>query len=73
MNSVTPNAPQAATELSGVQNLLDSCKVPGANKAAIPTEVAIPPQADPHHEAVIPQEPSLGMPLLELRQVGVQV
>ncbi len=82
MNSVTPNAPQAATEvmgtsgplgspeLRGTPELLDSSRVTGTHEAAIPTEVAIPPQADPHHEAVIPQEPSLGMPLLELRQVS---
>ena len=82
MNSMTPNAPQASTEMMGTPGplgspglrdtpeLLDSPKVTGTHEAAMPPEVAIPPQANPHHEAVIPQEPSPGTPLLELRQVS---
>ena len=112
MNSVTPNAPQAATEvmgtsgplgspeLRGTPELLDSSKVTGTHEtamppevvtqdeaaishevvtqhegmppreAAMPPEVTIPPQADLFHEATNPQQPSLGTPLLELRQVS---
>lgn len=69
-------------ELLDSPKVMDAHVAVTSREAVTAREAAIPPEVDPPHEAVIPhevatsreviipQEPSLGMPLLELRQVS---
>ena len=82
MNSMTPNAPQASTEVMGTSGplgspelrdtpeLLDSPKIPGAHEAVAPHETVTIHEAVIPHGAASHQQTSQSMPVLELRQVS---